>query len=466
MTPRILILGGGISGLTAAHRLTRLLPAAHITLAEATERFGGVLGTLHRNGFLLERAADAWLTRPDDALNLAHELGLADQIIRPRTTRGPGLLLYARGRVQPLPLGTSLVLPTRPIAFLTSDLLSLSGRLRAALEPFVPAGNLDRDQSMGAFFRRRLGTEFVNAVIAPILAGIYSGNVDEISIQSTFPRFPEMVREHGSLFLGARAAARARNTQNARGALSPFVSFRRGMSTFIDALVAHLESQPSLELRKDARCTRITQEQDGYTATFERGETLTADHILLAMPSYRAATLLNPWAPGLAAHVGEITYTSTAAVFVALDPVAARIIPASLGMLMPRKPEWAIKGVTFMSNKYHGRAPLGHGLLRLFVGGVGGEHHLELSDDAIVSACLRDLHRLFGLNHDPLFTHVQRHRQRTPQYRVGHQNCLRDIEAHLPPGLHLAGSAYYGIGVPACVARAEAVAQHIAQELS
>lgn len=461
---RVVIVGGGISGLSTARflseqaRLTGTL--AEITVLESSPRFGGILGTDREDGFLYEYAADQFLASPV-ALDLVRALGIEDQLISPKRVQ-PAIKVWARGALRSFPKGMPLAVPSELIPFLFSDLLSWKGKLRVLAEALMRADDgAPDDESMLSFFTRRLGKELADAVVGSVLAGIYSGDPDTLSIQATFPRFPAMVKAEGSLLLAALKQARSSQGKAA------FRTFRDGMGTLIDALLASLRTRPEVLLRPNTQVQAVSrnkptpaaphahQPQGQFRVMLSDGTPIEADAVVVALPTTKAAALLREDFGDVAWHLDGFESTTSGGVYLAYRRADTSEIPSNIGILMPRSSEWTVRGVSISTNKFEGRAPDDFHLLRVFIGGEGHTDIIDQDDAEIVRRVRADLSTLINLTATPTHVRVRRYRQQTPQYRVGHLKQVALLTKHLPPGLKLVGNAYSGVGVPACIKMAQ-----------
>ncbi len=467
---RVVIIGGGISGLALAHRLSELRRERHLplelTLLEAGERFGGVLETEQREGWLLESGPDAFLSEKPWAIDLCRRLGIAEQLIetRPSFRRS---YIFLHGRLVPIPQGWYLIAPSRLSTLWHTQLLSVRGKLRMACEPFIPARQSTADESVASFLRRRIGQEALERIGQPMIGGIYTADPETLSVQATFPRLAEMERTHGSIMRGlwAQHEPHRQATDAASGPrYSLFLSLRDGLQTLVDALV---RAMPDVALRRNAAVTRISRTH-AWTITLQDGETLEAETLCLALPAHRAARLLKDAVPPLAQRLATIPYASVATVNMAFR---AADVPRPLdgfGVVIPAIEGRRIVGCTCASLKFPGRASEGTVLLRAFIGGALHRQWYELEDQAMAQMVREELRTLFGIERAPLTTLIRRSPQAMPQYLVGHLERVAAIEADVAqlPGLYLAGNGYHGIGIPDCIHRAELTAQRIIERFA
>ena len=471
MTKDIIVIGGGISGLAAAHRLTELSrtgsTAYRVTLLEASDRLGGVIATEHADNLLLELGPDSYITDKPAALRLCERLGLADRLIAPQQG---SLKLYTvhRGALEPLPEGFLLMAPTRVGSVLQSPVFSWSGKLRMALEPLIPRRSHDGDESLASFVRRRLGREVLERVAQPLIGGIYASDPEALSLAATMPRFPDMERNHGSVILGSRQAqkrrAQAAGETGARWSL--FVSIDGGMEVLVrrieEALgpgVARLgETVRELSWNPDARRWRVDTGHAG----------LEADAVICTLPAFAAARALTTLDSELAGELGAIPFSSTATVNLAYRRSDIAHPLDGYGFVVPHVEHRKIMACTFSSVKYAGRAPEDIALLRCFAGGALQPDLLDQPDELLEAQVREDLEALLGISGTPTLCRTTRYPDCMPQYNVGHLDRVERIETRLQqfPTLALAGKSYRGVGIADCIASGEAAAEGMVEHLS
>lgn len=462
--PRVVVVGGGIAGLAAAHRLLELAREAgrpvDVTLVEGGARVGGHLRTERADGFLLEAGADSFISEKPWALALAERLGLGPRLRR-TDDRYRRTYVVRRGRLSPLPEGFVLVAPTRSWPVLASDVFSWRGKLRLAADLVLPRRTGSGDESLGSFVRRRLGREALEHVVQPLVGGIYTADPDRLSLQATMPRFLALEREHRSLILGLRRTVPVGEAARASGARwSLFVTLADGMEELVAALAARL---PVGAVRLGTPVTGIQAAPDGWDVGFGTGPPLRVDGVVLAGPAPRMAPLVDAVDPPLAARLGEIRYASSVTIALAYPRAAIRHPLDGFGFVVPRIEGRGILACTFSSVKYPGRAPDGAVLLRVFVGGALQESLLARDDRDLLGLAHAEVAALLGITGDPILTRLWRHPGAMPQYELGHLDRVAAIEARLEalPGLAVAGGAYRGVGIADCVRSGEAAAERL-----
>ena len=446
------IVGGGISGLTAAHTLHTLAPELNTRLFERQRHFGGILQTRRENGFLLETSADSFITDPPAALRLCQRLGLADELLSTREMRRGAQVLF-EGRLMPIPEGFQIMGPRRLLPLLRSPLLSWKGKLRACCEPWIARRQSAADESLAAFATRRLGKEVFERLVAPLVGGIYTADANQLSMAAALPRFVEMEREFGSLYRGLRARAKKEKTgSDESGArYSLFTAPRGGIGQLLRKLE---QSVPPSTLQTEAQITHLARTAEGAWELGVRGEApWTARHVILATPAFCAADLLEPHDAGLGAELRKIPYASCAVICLAYQKNQFITPPQGFGFVVPRRENRQILAASFASNKFAERSPEDHVLIRVFVGGAGRESILEHSDAKLLEIASSELAQLMGIQGKPQYHEVSRWKKSMPQYHVGHATRVEQIESGVArlKNLSLIGNAYRGVGIPHCI---------------
>jgi oxygen-dependent protoporphyrinogen oxidase len=451
---RIVIIGGGISGLAAAHRVLELNPSAQVTILEASDRLGGTIQTQHRDGFLIERGPDSFISEKPEALALAKRLGLESQLIQTNEEYRRSFIVRD-GRLRAVPEGFQLMAPSRIWPFLTSDIFSLAGKARMAADLFLPRKNTNgsNDESLASFVRRRLGEEALARMAQPMVGGIYTADPETLSLRATLPRFLEMERQHRSLILAMLRQGKQRGTSGARYSL--FLSFDRGMQVLV--------TQINADVRLKTRAAALKLDGLEWTITTDKDEQIKADAVCLAVPAYVAASLLSDAHERLAKKLREIKYASTATLNFAYRRAAIGHPLNGFGFVVPFIEKRSLIACTFSSVKFSGRAPDGHVLLRAFAGGALQPEVFALDEAEMSARVEADLRQLLNIAEDPLFVEVAKWERSMPQYEVGHLERVDEIEklAKEVRGLTLAGNAYRGAGIPDCIRSGEAAAESL-----
>jgi oxygen-dependent protoporphyrinogen oxidase len=461
---RVVVVGGGIAGLAAAHRLVELARdrgwVLDLVLLEAGDRLGGTIRTEEADGFLLEAGPDAFVSEKPWALALAERIGLGPRLQR-TDDRYRRTYVVRRGRLHPLPEGFLLLAPTRLGPVLASPVFSWRGKLRMALDLVLPRRRGDGDESLGSFVRRRLGREVLERVAQPLVGGIYTADPDRLSLAATMPRFRAIERDHRSLVLGLRRTVASREAGAASGARwSLFVTLAGGMEELVRALAARL---PAGAVRLGAAATAVARAGPGWVVRTAGGASLAADGVVLAGPAPRMADVVRELDPTLAGLLAGIDYASSATVALAYPRTAVRHPLDGFGFVVPRVEGRPSIACTFSSVKYPGRAPAGQVLLRVFLGGACQPDLLDRDDAALVRLAHEDVAALLGIDRPPVLARLWRHPRSMPQYAVGHLDRVAALEARLASleGLALAGGAYRGVGIPDCIRSGELAAERL-----
>ncbi len=452
-------MGGGIAGLSAAFTLAQssARQAVSCTLIESSSRLGGKIYTERAEGFIVEGGPDSFLSQKPWGLELCRSLGIEDRLIGTNPERRQ-TFVYSRGRMHELPEGLAMGVPSKLGPFLQTDLLSWPGKLRMAAEPFIPRRRNTGDEPLGSFFRRRFGTEALERIIEPLMTGIFAGDAERMSIQATFPRFPEMERVSGSVvkaMLGARKRGAGPNPR-----WTPFVTLRGGLTELVDTIASRLgpvrvvTGRPVKNLRVRAG--------GGYELALD-GESLAADALILATPAYDAASLLESVDRPAAELLRGIPYVSTATVSLGYRQAGFGHTLDGYGFVVPRAEGRPLLASTWTSSKWAHRTPDGSVLIRSYVGGAGREAVLDRPDAALIDLVREELRGLMGITEQPALAKVYRWPSAMPQYLVGHLDRIAGIETALArvPGVFLAGAAYRGIGIPDCIRDGMTAAQRV-----
>jgi len=454
---KLVVVGGGIAGLAAARRLEALVPDAEIVLVERTDRLGGKLVTEHVDGFVVEGGADSFLSRKERGVGLCEELGLGDELVgrRPENARS---FVRRGGKLHPLPAGLTGMIPTDLDALAESPLLSAQGRARLAAEVDLPPAPRAGDESIASFVSRRLGREAYDALVEPLMTGIYGGDGELLSLQATFPNLRALELEHGSVLRGLTAQSPQPSTY------APFVTLRSGLGTLITGLADSLEHSRLLTGRA---VVGLRRRSAGFEVELDAGEALAAEAVVVAVPAFATAELLAQLDPELAEAHAEIPYASSAVVSLAYRQNDVDHPLDGYGYVVPRAEGSDVLACTWTSSKWEDRAPDGLVLIRVYAGRFGGRDMVDDSDADLVSLAREEV-RLLGLDVDPTLVRIHRWPQGMPQYVLGHPERLERIDAALAdhPGLALAGAAYRGVGIPDCIRSGEEAARSIARTLA
>ncbi len=463
---RVIIVGGGITGLAAAWRIHQSFQRSHrpldLRLLESSSTSGGALQSIERDGFLMEMGADCFITEKPRGVELCKELGLESELISTRPGFRRSYILKG-GKLHPIPEGFYLLGPSRYRPFLESDLLSWPGKFRAMLEPLI-FSRAKTDESLASFVKRRFGQEMLDWLAQPLLAGIYGARPEDLSLRATFPKFLEMERTYGSVSLGLKKwnAAATHAASGARYSL--FNALKRGMQTLPDTLIQKLGSQV---IQTNSSVKEIRRIEDTWQVVKSNGDILEADAVCLALPSYAIAPLIQRLDTDLSTELASIPYAPAATINFALRESDMTRPLNGIGFVVPSLENKLTLGCTFAHNKFEGRAPKGFLLVRAFLGGVQNTAWTHESDDVLTNNVFVELKEWLGITGSPLFTHLQRYNQALPQYNVGHLPKILWMEERMLryKGLSLAGNWSYGVGIPDSIASGERAAELLSSHL-
>jgi protoporphyrinogen/coproporphyrinogen III oxidase len=462
---RIAIIGGGISGLSAALTIEAKrqsgTPVGYV-LFESSPRLGGVVLTERVDGCLVEGGPDSFLTEKPWAAELCSKIELGDQLIGSNDAERKTYIL-ARGKLVEMPDGLMFMVPTKIMPTVRSPLFSLRTKLRMAAEWFRPPHRSPEDETVAEMVERHYGSEMVELLADPLLCGIYGGDASQLSVRAVLPRFADMESEHGSL---GRGMVKARKKINATANLPArplFTSLKAGMQQMVDGLVERLEARA---LKRSSPVQSVIRQNNGWTvcAGYQSDH---FDAVLIASPAPAAAAVLESTDEKLSGELSEIRYSSSVTVTLGYDDKVRRSLPSGFGFLVPRGEGHRMLATTFVHNKFPHRAPENRALVRCFLGGARDEQILEASEQEILRMVRGELRQIISLDAEPLFARVYKWKSAMAQYSVGHLERVRRIEAlrQKLPGLVLAGNGYNGIGVPDCVRSGTEAAGKILAEL-
>ncbi len=467
---KVVIVGGGITGLSAAFYMQKEarekgLPL-DVILVEASNRLGGKIQTVRRNGFIIERGPDSFLIRKKSMGDLAEDLGIEGELVKNAT--GQAYVLVG-GELHPIPGGSVMGIPTEIGPFLKTGLFSLAGKLRAAGDFVLPRSNIKGDQSLGEFFRRRFGGEVVENLIEPLLSGVYAGDIDHMSLESTFPQFYAVEKKHRSLILGMKKTTPKQLPQkDGHGAKKEgvFHTFRNGLETVVEAIEQQLEPG---SVMKGVRIDAIEAPgMAGEKTILEMndGRKIEADAVILTTGHEMAGRLFAPH--GLLQDLREIPTTSVATVALAFPEEHVVQDKEGTGFLVSRSSDYSITACTWTHRKWPTTTPAGKVLIRAFIGRVGDEAIVDLPDAEIEKIVLADLGEVMNITGKPDFTVITRWKKDRPQYRVGHKQRIAAARAELEskfPQVKLAGASYNGVGLPDCIDQGRAAVKEVLGDL-
>jgi protoporphyrinogen/coproporphyrinogen III oxidase len=446
---RVVVIGAGITGLTAAYRLVTAEPALDVVVLDADERVGGKIRSVAVGETRVEAGPDSLLARKPWAVDLCREVGLGDQLIGPAVADAR---LWDGHQLLPFPRGT-LGIPTDPTRFLLWPGMTLGARVRALADLIAPRGRIADDESVGELLARRIGRGATDALVAPLLGGVVGGDVDRLSAEATFPELSRWELEHGSLIRGARAASRRATTVGGPA----FVTLRGGLQRLPEVLA---EAIGAGRIHTATRVREVVRANRRYLVRHEAGEE-PADAVIATAPSAALADVLAPVADGVREPLTELSAASTAVVALVYGEGTAEILPRTSGFVA-RGGSLPIPAATIVSAKWPDPSFGSRSVVRCF---VGDDAELRRDDDEIVHDAGAALAHVYGLPLEPDAAHVVRWPHAMPQYEVGHLARVAAIDDALPPGIVAAGQGFRGVGISDCVRQANEAASRVVAHL-
>lgn len=464
---QILIIGGGIAGLAAAHSLQKQAreagQAIHATVLEASNQWGGKISTERVDGYVIEGGPDTFLATKPWGVALCRELGLGERL-HGTNPQQKSTYVLRRDRLHPLPDGLTMMIPTQVGPMVRTNLLSWPQKARMGLDFVLPPRPRNGDESLGEFVSRRLGRAAYENLIEPLMSGIYAGDGDRLSLGATFPYLRDLELEYGGLAKGALAMRKkmALSRSSAPGSRSAFLTPTTGLMEIVEALVDRL-SAGGADLRLSSPVRHLTRADGLYQAHLADGSTQAAEGVILAAPAYDAGDLIQELDPSLAADLLAIPYTSTATISLAYSQDDLPRPLDGYGYVIPRREGRRALACTWTSTKFPHRAPQGYALVRVFVGRAGHEDQMPWDEPSLLALAQEELALTLGITAEPALSRVFRWERAMPQYNLGHPARLERIEAALKdwPGLALAGNGYRGIGIPDCIRSGELAASRV-----
>lgn len=471
---RVVIIGGGIAGLSTAYSLrehqTADAPDFEIILLEKNQRLGGNIKTERVDGFIIEGGPDCFLSEKPWAMELCKRIGLSESLINTNDKHRKTFVLSG-GKLHNLPEGVILMIPTKMFPFITSTLISFRGKLRMAMELFIPKKKDNKDETLGEFVRRRLGKEALDKIAEPLVAGVHAGDPETMSVRASFPKFVQLEQEHGSLIRGmVKRMELLKKTHKAPPAgsapkkkLTMFMTLKNGLSELIDVLVGKLNDFQSTTLKTGIVVSGVRKKGDKYEVVIEGSEPIEADAVVVAAPAYAASSLLKGIDGELSGKLLTIPYVSTATVSIAFKRKDVKHPLNGFGFVVPNAEKRKIMAATWTSVKFSGRTPEDSVLIRCFVGGSKNAELVSLSDEEMVKMVRSELKDIMGIEVEPVLTRVYRWINSMPQYTVGHDERIAWIDERVAnhPGLYITGSAYHGIGISDSIRYGEIVAKKV-----
>lgn len=446
---KVVIVGGGITGLAAAYRLRKTSPEVDITIIEPSSQLGGKVSTDRFDGFVIESGPDCFLARKPRGIGLCEELGIADQLVG-RDPNHAQTFVLRHGRLHPLPAGLTGMIPTNLDALMNCSLLSDTAVSQIAQEPNLPPQPENGDESVAHFISRRLGQEAFDNLIEPLMGGIYAGRADQLSLAATFPHLRQLELKHGSLLKGLTAPKPTAN----QSTYPPFVSFPDGMQTLVGALAAQLDG---VEILLETAVAAISVQSSVFSVQLRNTQhAIHTDAVILTTPAFVSSQLLRDFDPDLAQTLDGIPYASSALVNLVFAEADVRELDG-YGYVIPRVEGREALACTWTSRKWQNRAPQGKVLLRVYIGRYGEGDVTEYEDGRLLAIAQNEIKETLNITAQPEFHRIIRYPKAMPQYNMGHLDRIAHIRARLTehPGLFMAGGMFNGVGIPDCILSGE-----------
>lgn len=449
----IVIVGGGITGLSAAFYLEKEIKEKDlpykVKLVEASGRLGGKISTLKKDGFTIERGPDSFLSRKTPAVKLAEEVGLGDKLVRNGTGQA---YILVNNKLHKMPSGFHMGIPTKVRPLLFSPIFSMKGKLRAGLDFVLPKEKELQDQSLGAFFRHRFGNELVENLIDPLLSGIYSGDIDNMSLMATFPNFYHLEQEHKSLIKGLQTTL-PKNPGTKKKKTGMFYAFQDGFESLVKQIEQKLDEDT---VALNGAVDHVEKKDHGYHLLLSNGDVYKADAVIMATPHYTLPKVFSQY--DFFHEFDIVPSTSVANVAMAFDQSAIKRDIDGTGFVVSRNSNYRITACTWTHKKWPNSTPKGSVLLRCYVGRPNDQEVVNLSDEEIQEIVLKDLNKTMNITEAPKFSVITRWKNARPQYTVGHNERIAKVRGKMAeslPGVYLAGSSFEGVGIPDCIEQGE-----------
>ena len=463
----VVIIGGGISGLAAAY-YAQQAGGVRVTLLERGARVGGKILSETVDGFVVEGGPDSFISQKPAGMELCRELGLSGELMGANPEHKTTYVVSG-GKLHAMPEGMMLMAPTMVLPFLKSRLFSWAGKMRMGMELVLPARKDAEDESLANFVRRRLGREALEKLAGPLLGGIYAADPERMSMESTFPLFPELERKYGSLLKGMLKRKKARTASAAQAKKSGaqtamFVTLRGGLEQLVSALQERIAAGT---IRLNQKIERIEREPDGFKIAIEGEPAIHADDIVFCTPAFVTAELLREVAPRLAEKLNAVRYVTTATVSLGYRLAELEHDLDGYGFIVADGEKRRITACSWSSTKFSHRAPQELALIRAFVGGARAEHLAEQAPAALIAMVREELKATMGIAAEPVLARAYAWRFANPQYDVGHKKRVEEMErlAAETPGIYLAGAALYGPGIPDCIQTSKNAVGRLAAQL-
>lgn len=457
----VLVIGGGITGLSAMYELHKWKKQnqsdVRLILAEAANELGGKIMSVRKGDFVIEAGADSIVARKAETMSFMTELGLEKEVVYNATGRS---FIYSDSELKPIPEDAVFGIPASIESLAKSTLVSPEGKVEALRDFYTGLGNFSKNDSVGAFLEHCFGKELVEKQIAPVLSGVYSGQLSDLTIASTLPYLIEYKEQYGSIIKGLEA-----NREKFKGGERKFLSFRNGLSRLVEAFEGHLED---VEILKNTKATYIEKKGNAYTVGLENFGSVEVDHIVLSIPHTAAEKLFNDQA--IANEFNNLKNSSLISVYVGFDIPDSDLPADGTGFITANSEELSCNACTWTSRKWEHTSKRGNLLVRLF---YKSRHPAfvdlkEMDKELLLQTALGDIQKSLGIVACPVASEITNWTDQMPNYLITHPKSIREIENKLNdsyPGVLLAGCSYYGVGIPDCIDNGKRTAEKIVQSI-
>jgi protoporphyrinogen/coproporphyrinogen III oxidase len=459
----VLVIGGGITGLSAMYELHKWKKEQNsntrLVLAEASAELGGKIQTVHESGFVMEAGADSIVTRKAEGMSFIEELGISDEVVYNATGRS---FIYVDGKLKAIPDDSVFGIPASIESLAKSTLVSAEGKVEALKDFYTGNENFTENDSVGAFLEHFLGKELVEKQIGPVLSGVYSGGVEDLTIASTLPYLIKYKEEYGSIIKGFEA-----NRQKFQsGGEKKFLSFRNGLGTLVDSFEKQFED---VELLKNTKVIDIEKKENAYLVTFANEEVVEVDYLVLSIPHNAAESLLKD--DRLIQGFSELKSSSLISVYLGFDISDDQLPMEGTGFITANTDELFCNACTWTSRKWEHTSLKGNLLVRLF---YKSSHPSfadiqSMKDEEILQVALIDIKKSLDISATPVVRQITKWSNSMPNYQITHPKTVKQLEGMLEevyPGIFLAGCSYYGVGIPDCIENGVSTARKIIQLLN
>ncbi|MBB15644.1 protoporphyrinogen oxidase [Candidatus Poribacteria bacterium] len=455
-----IVIGGGISGLTACYKLIsksrkRDLPL-DIKLFEASSHLGGVIGTIKHNGVLMERGPDAFISTKPWARDLCQELGIAGQLVG-TTDRYRRSFVVHDNSLHATPKGFYMMAPSMIIPLIRSPIFSLKGKLRMAMDLFLPPKDGNVDESLESFVVRRLGREVFERIAQPMIGGIYAADPSKLSLRATMPQFHDMEQHHESIIRALVYKKKNSDQQDAGGPrYSLFLSFQSGMQTLIEELSRRIPKDCIVTGAEVDRVSLQSKEKK-WLIDFNHDQHIEADFVCVALPACHASGIIKSFSPKISELLSSVSYSSSITVNLVFRREQIGHPLDGMGFVVPSIEQKSILACSFSSVKFDNRTPENIVLLRAFVDLSKDSDIIGETEEQIIELVLHDLNALLDIRGYPVDALVSKYDNAIAQYYLGHIDRVAQIESEVAnfSGLAFAGNAFHGVGIPDCINSAE-----------